>query len=150
VVLVLGVMEAWWKGVVKLGSSFNFRFFFSSHVWMFFHHFLLLFLRLINLCILPCFDYSSNLTFSLAPGWAFIDSEDWRKDIQCAWSGCGGDFGMLFLQHLLNFIVLSDIDTYAFCFVMQTVGYTLMTCGSAHGLHLIFRVVGALRGGGGG
>jgi len=33
----------------------------------------------------------SNLTFSLAPGWAFVESEDWRKDLQCAWSGCGGD-----------------------------------------------------------
>jgi len=32
VVLVLGVMEAWWKGVVKSGSSFDFRFFFSC-VW---------------------------------------------------------------------------------------------------------------------
>ncbi|KAF8965903.1 hypothetical protein BDZ97DRAFT_1658264, partial [Flammula alnicola] len=34
---------------------------------------------------------SSNLTFSLAPGWAFVESEDWRKDLQCVWSGCGGD-----------------------------------------------------------
>ncbi|KAF9474279.1 hypothetical protein BDN70DRAFT_815947 [Pholiota conissans] len=34
---------------------------------------------------------SSNLTFSLAPGWAFVESEDWRKDVQCEWSGCGGD-----------------------------------------------------------
>ncbi|KAF5317834.1 hypothetical protein D9619_012638 [Psilocybe cf. subviscida] len=36
---------------------------------------------------------SSNLTFSLAPGWRFIETEDWRKDTQCAWSGpgVGGD-----------------------------------------------------------
>ncbi|KAF8177855.1 integral peroxisomal membrane peroxin-domain-containing protein [Pholiota molesta] len=36
-------------------------------------------------------EVSSNLTFSLAPGWAFVETEDWRKDVQCAWSGCGGD-----------------------------------------------------------
>ncbi|KAJ3511622.1 hypothetical protein NLJ89_g3990 [Agrocybe chaxingu] len=36
-------------------------------------------------------EVSSNLTFSLAPGWAFVETEDWRKDTQCAWSGCGGD-----------------------------------------------------------
>ncbi|KAF8157824.1 hypothetical protein B0H34DRAFT_706258 [Crassisporium funariophilum] len=36
-------------------------------------------------------EVSSNLTFSLAPGWAFVESEDWRKDLGCAWSGCGGD-----------------------------------------------------------
>ena len=41
-----------------------------------------------------CCYYSDNLTFSLAPGWAFVESEDWRKDVQCAWSGCGGDAGM--------------------------------------------------------
>ncbi|KAF8805325.1 hypothetical protein BYT27DRAFT_7169455 [Phlegmacium glaucopus] len=33
----------------------------------------------------------SNLTFSLAPGWAFVETEDWRKDLGCGWSGCGGD-----------------------------------------------------------
>ncbi|PPQ82009.1 hypothetical protein CVT25_014661 [Psilocybe cyanescens] len=36
-------------------------------------------------------EVSSNLTFSLAPGWRFVESEDWRKDLKCAWSGCGGD-----------------------------------------------------------
>ncbi|KJA20142.1 hypothetical protein HYPSUDRAFT_204027 [Hypholoma sublateritium FD-334 SS-4] len=36
---------------------------------------------------------SSNLTFSLAPGWAFVETEDWRKDVQCAWAPCGGDPG---------------------------------------------------------
>ena len=37
---------------------------------------------------------SSNLTFSLAPGWSFVDSEDWRKDPQAFWSGCGCDEGL--------------------------------------------------------
>ncbi|KAF9525859.1 hypothetical protein CPB83DRAFT_858754 [Crepidotus variabilis] len=36
-------------------------------------------------------EVSSNLTFSLAAGWLFVESEDWRKDLQCAWSGCEGD-----------------------------------------------------------
>ncbi|KAF9564199.1 hypothetical protein CPC08DRAFT_734571 [Agrocybe pediades] len=36
-------------------------------------------------------EVSSNLTFSLAPGWRFVETEDWRKDLQCTWSGCGGD-----------------------------------------------------------
>ncbi|TFK64181.1 hypothetical protein BDN72DRAFT_280833 [Pluteus cervinus] len=25
-------------------------------------------------------EVSSNLTFSLAPGWSFVQTEDWRKD----------------------------------------------------------------------
>jgi len=33
----------------------------------------------------------SNLTFSLAPGWAFVETEDWRKDLVCKWSDYGGD-----------------------------------------------------------
>ncbi|KAF8639057.1 hypothetical protein AX17_001753 [Amanita inopinata Kibby_2008] len=35
---------------------------------------------------------SSNLTFSLAPGWAFVETEDWRKDVAAEWAldECGG------------------------------------------------------------
>ncbi|KAF5335345.1 hypothetical protein D9611_011682 [Ephemerocybe angulata] len=33
----------------------------------------------------------SNLTFSLAPGWAFVETEDWRKDVLGDWSGVGVD-----------------------------------------------------------
>ncbi|KAF8994734.1 integral peroxisomal membrane peroxin-domain-containing protein [Cyathus striatus] len=36
-------------------------------------------------------EVSSNLTFSLAPGWSFVDTEDWRKDLDAAWVECGGD-----------------------------------------------------------
>lgn len=32
----------------------------------------------------------SSLTFSLAPGWAFVETEDWRKDLLGEWSGVGG------------------------------------------------------------
>ncbi|KAJ2915917.1 hypothetical protein MD484_g4506, partial [Candolleomyces efflorescens] len=34
---------------------------------------------------------SSNLTFSLAPGWSFVETEDWRKDLVGGWSGVGAD-----------------------------------------------------------
>ncbi|EAU82496.2 hypothetical protein CC1G_08247 [Coprinopsis cinerea okayama7 len=34
---------------------------------------------------------SSNLTFSLAPGWSFVETEDWRKDVVGEWSGVGCD-----------------------------------------------------------
>ncbi|TEB22947.1 hypothetical protein FA13DRAFT_1640431 [Coprinellus micaceus] len=36
-------------------------------------------------------EVSSNLTFSLAPGWSFVETEDWRKDETGAWSGVGAD-----------------------------------------------------------
>jgi len=36
---------------------------------------------------------SSNLTFSLSDGWAFVETEDWRKDLTGDWSGCGADGG---------------------------------------------------------
>ena len=34
---------------------------------------------------------SSNLTFLLEPGWLFVETEDWRADIQAEWSQVGGD-----------------------------------------------------------
>ncbi|KAF8650331.1 hypothetical protein AX16_005293 [Volvariella volvacea WC 439] len=36
-------------------------------------------------------EVSSNLTFSLAPGWVFVHTEDWRKDVAASWAECGGD-----------------------------------------------------------
>ncbi|KAH6888820.1 integral peroxisomal membrane peroxin-domain-containing protein [Coprinopsis sp. MPI-PUGE-AT-0042] len=36
-------------------------------------------------------EVSSNLTFSLAPGWSFVETEDWRKDLTGEWSGVGAD-----------------------------------------------------------
>ncbi|KAK2462575.1 hypothetical protein APHAL10511_005418 [Amanita phalloides] len=34
----------------------------------------------------------NSLTFPLAPGWAFVDTEDWRKDVVAEWAvdECGG------------------------------------------------------------
>ncbi|KZT25413.1 hypothetical protein NEOLEDRAFT_1065323 [Neolentinus lepideus HHB14362 ss-1] len=36
-------------------------------------------------------DVSSNLTFSLTPGWAFVETEDWRPDMQALWAPAGAD-----------------------------------------------------------
>ncbi|EIW81127.1 hypothetical protein CONPUDRAFT_137212 [Coniophora puteana RWD-64-598 SS2] len=36
-------------------------------------------------------EVSSNLTFSLAPGWAFVETEGWRADLDASWCDCGGD-----------------------------------------------------------
>ncbi|EKM51769.1 uncharacterized protein PHACADRAFT_262101 [Phanerochaete carnosa HHB-10118-sp] len=30
----------------------------------------------------------SNLTFSLSPGWLFVETEDWRPDLEASWIGC--------------------------------------------------------------
>jgi hypothetical protein len=34
---------------------------------------------------------SSNLTFLLEPGWLFVETEDWRADIEAEWSQVGAD-----------------------------------------------------------
>lgn len=34
--------------------------------------------------------HSSNLTFSLAPGWYFVETEDWRSDLEGSWAGNSG------------------------------------------------------------
>lgn len=36
-------------------------------------------------------NVSSNLTFSLAPGWKFVETETWRADLVGGWSGVGAD-----------------------------------------------------------
>ncbi|KZV64763.1 hypothetical protein PENSPDRAFT_745287 [Peniophora sp. CONT] len=36
-------------------------------------------------------DVRSNLTFELDPGWAFVETEDWRADTEGEWSGVGAD-----------------------------------------------------------
>ncbi|KAI0247627.1 integral peroxisomal membrane peroxin-domain-containing protein [Lactifluus subvellereus] len=36
-------------------------------------------------------DISSDLTFLLEPGWAFVETEDWRADIEAKWSEAGAD-----------------------------------------------------------
>ncbi|KAH9983320.1 integral peroxisomal membrane peroxin-domain-containing protein [Russula compacta] len=36
-------------------------------------------------------DVSSNLTFLLEPGWAFVETEDWRADVEAKWSEVGSD-----------------------------------------------------------
>jgi len=34
---------------------------------------------------------SSNLTFLLEPGWEFVETEDWRPDVEAKWSEVGAD-----------------------------------------------------------
>ncbi len=41
--------------------------------------------------------YSSNLTFSLEPGWAFVETEDWRKDLEASWADVNSDPGLFAL-----------------------------------------------------
>ncbi|TFY83840.1 hypothetical protein EWM64_g167 [Hericium alpestre] len=36
-------------------------------------------------------DVSSNLTFALEPGWAFVETEDWRADFEALWTESGSD-----------------------------------------------------------
>ncbi|KAI0267576.1 hypothetical protein BGY98DRAFT_938558 [Russula aff. rugulosa BPL654] len=36
-------------------------------------------------------DDVSNLTFPLEPGWTFVETEDWRADIEAKWSELGAD-----------------------------------------------------------
>lgn len=33
----------------------------------------------------------SNLTFLLGPGWAFVETEDWRADVEAKWSDVGSN-----------------------------------------------------------
>ena len=37
--------------------------------------------------------YSSSLTFSLETGWAFVETEDWRKDLEASWTDIESDNG---------------------------------------------------------
>ncbi|TDL16239.1 hypothetical protein BD410DRAFT_816777 [Rickenella mellea] len=36
-------------------------------------------------------DVSSTLTFALSPGWAFVETEDWRKDLEATWIDVDSD-----------------------------------------------------------
>ena len=41
----------------------------------------------------PVFSHgnSSNLTFPLETGWTFVETEDWRADIEAKWSEVGAE-----------------------------------------------------------
>ncbi|KAI0074131.1 hypothetical protein K474DRAFT_1665790 [Panus rudis PR-1116 ss-1] len=46
-------------------------------------------------------DVSSNLTFSLSPGWLFVETEDWRPDLEGSWlPEVGADEGIYFVNLL--------------------------------------------------
>jgi hypothetical protein len=40
--------------------------------------------------------YNSHI---LVTSWAFVETEDWRKDLGCEWSGYGGDQGQCSFFH---------------------------------------------------
>ena len=48
--------------------------------------------------------YSSNLTFSLEPGWAFVETEDWRKDLEASWIEIDSDAGLFLASLRFNHI----------------------------------------------
>jgi hypothetical protein len=52
---------------------------------------------------------SSSLTFSLDPGWAFVETEDWRPDLETVWAECGGDASESFV-FFVNFGHLSVLQ----------------------------------------
>ena len=45
---------------------------------------------------------SSNLTFLLAPGWAFVETEDWRPDIEGTWVSPIGADNSTYLPPILS------------------------------------------------
>lgn len=65
---------------------------------------------------------SSNLTFSLAPGWRFVESEDWRIDASAEWSPVGGSDPCA-LTYFLSFYLQVSYST------MQMAGFIPMKCG---------------------
>jgi hypothetical protein len=74
---------------------------------------------------------SSNLTFLLEPGWAFVETEDWRADIEAKWSEVGADDRefVCFSSCLLSCNLINV------CYNSQWDGYMLMMHGSSHMRH---------------
>ena len=70
--------------------------------------------------------YSSNLTFTLEPGWAFVETEDWRKDLEASWTLVESDDGK-------SSRTSSGINFLTGCFKMA--GSILMTHGWILRLH---------------
>lgn len=71
---------------------------------------------------------SSNLTFPLEHGWTFVETEDWRADIEAKWSEVGADgcecFPAVHAAVSLMFSVASQWDG---CIQMMR-GSSLMFC----------------------
>jgi hypothetical protein len=52
---------------------------------------------------------SSDLTFLLEPGWAFVETEDWRADIEAKWSDVGSNDCK---HHILPKLLRSFVDVF--------------------------------------
>jgi hypothetical protein len=59
----------------------------------------------------------------LAPNWEFVETEDWRADIEAKWSEVGADDCECLPQVFAHIIIIS---------VFQWDGYILMMHGSSH------------------
>lgn len=68
---------------------------------------------------------SSNLTFPLEPGWTFVETEDWRADIEAKWNEVGADDCECFL-------VVHTAVSLMFFVTPQRDGYIQMKRGSSH------------------
>ena len=70
---------------------------------------------------------SSNLTFPLESDWAFVETEDWRADIEAKWSEVGADDCERFpiRGYIHSFVKCSSVT-------LQRDGYIQMMRGSSH------------------
>ena len=77
-------------------------------------------------------------SFLLAPGWAFVETEDCRKNWRVKWSGFGGDQGQLSYLHPFEKLSIFQVCKLTIFFKLLMVGYTLTTLAwtSSCALHL--------------
>lgn len=57
---------------------------------------------------------SSNLTFTLEPGWHFVQTEDWRLDVDATWTAQGGDSSMHLLSTSLVILMTFPLDGWVY------------------------------------
>jgi hypothetical protein len=90
----------------------------------------------------PC-DPSSNLTFSLTPGWAFVETEGWRPDVQGSWVSIASDSCSASVNDTVfgaddsKFYALLSYDALIFITIdNQTAGCTRMMYGQIRVVYL--------------
>jgi hypothetical protein len=90
----------------------------------------------------PKFKNSSNLTFSPAPGWSLVETEDWGADLEAGWveKGGGGDDSTCSSLILFYPPVFLPSFPISFLFSTLTIGTGKQTAGytrTTHGWTLI-------------
>lgn len=69
-----------------------------------------------TMLIMLMYRQQSHILARARLGWSFVESEDWRKDAHCAWSGCGGMRRVCFpLSFVICFVVLT-VECFSPCF----------------------------------